>query len=203
MMAVSKASSRPRMSFPSALAWREWLEVNHIDSEGVWVVFLKSARGPQPLSQREALEEALCYGWIDSQMRPLDGDHFIKLFTPRRPGSVWSQTNLNLARELIAEGRMAPSGERAIDWEQEGWEKEFDTVPSDLFDALRLNSKAWSAFESMPEGKRRIHVHWVVDAKKEETRRKRVNELVRLLASGRWLGIEYLKKRDSEGPGKA
>jgi uncharacterized protein YdeI (YjbR/CyaY-like superfamily) len=201
-MASSRVESRPRLSFGSAAEWREWLESNHDQSDGAWLVFLRSARGKQPLTQREALEEALCFGWIDSQMSPLDEDHFIKLFTPRRPQSQWSPTNLGLARRLISEGRMRPSGEIVIDWGQEGWERELDAVPPDLKEALDLDRLAKANFDKLPPGRRRIHVQFVRDAKREETRRKRIEELIRLLNRGEWLGIEYSKKKNGGGPGK-
>lgn len=202
-MTKPTALSRPSLNLGSVRAWREWLEDNHQRSDGVWLVIRRSSKGKQPLTQLEALEEALCFGWIDSLMRPVDEEHFMKLFTPRRPGSTWSQRNLDLARRLISEGRMHQAGAEVIDWQQEGWEKEFDTPPKDLVHALKRNEAAWKNFDEMPQNRKRIHVHFVVDAKRDETRRKRIEQVVKLLAKGKWLGIEYTYRRKDRGSGKA
>lgn len=201
-MPVARADDRPRVAPASAEEWRSWLEANHACRDGVWLVFAKNSLGKQPISQQQALEEALCFGWIDSQMRPVDDGHFIKLFTPRRPGSAWSQRNLDLARELIADGRMRPAGEAAIDWSKEGWEKAFDTPPPELLEALQANERAWREFQAMPAGRKRIHVHYVLDAKREDARRKRIERVVELLAKGEHIGIEYTYAKKAPAPGK-
>ena len=178
-------------------AWRRWLRKNGISKPGVWLLFHKKSSGMQRFSYEEALEEALCMGWIDSIVRRLDDECYLQKFTPRRPGSDWSLSNRNRARRLQKAGLMMPEGLTVAGPWIHGPEEPLPSpappeteVPEVLKEALRAKAKAGAAFAALPPGQRRQVVRWIMEAKREETRKRRSAEAARTLAAGKRLGMK-------------
>jgi uncharacterized protein YdeI (YjbR/CyaY-like superfamily) len=169
--------------FRSPTDFRRWLEKNHAKTAELYVGFHKKATGEPSLTYPEALDEALCFGWIDGVRKSVDDGRYTIRFTPRKPGSKWSAVNIKKAEALKAAGRMAPAGLAAFDGrnpERAGYS--FEERPSafdpDLEARFRENSKAWEFFQAQPPGYRRIGIWYVLSAKKEETRRRRLERLI-------------------------
>ncbi len=178
-------------------AWRAWLEKHHDSKDAVWLVFLKKHVKRPCLSYDEAVEEALCFGWIDGKMRRIDGEKHRIRFTPRRPGSVWSDLNKSRVRRLLKEGRMTPAGLAMVEearrrgtWSRGSGKKETGRVPPDLERALARNRKAARNFEGFAPSYRRMYIGWVLAAKREETRRKRIGVVVERSAMNRKPGMD-------------
>jgi uncharacterized protein YdeI (YjbR/CyaY-like superfamily) len=174
--------------------WEAWLEENHGASDGVWLKIAKKSTGIPTVTHREALEEALCFGWIDGQRRPLDDEYFLQRFTPRRTRSRWSQVNRDSAERLIAAGRMRPAGLAAITAAKTDgrWEAAYEpqsraTVPDDLQRALDANPAAKEFFETLKGQNRYAILYRVNDAKRPETRAKRIADYVAMCAERRTL----------------
>ena len=167
-------------------AWRDWLAENHASSPGIWFISYKKTSGKPRVSYEEAVEEALCFGWIDSKPSKLDDERYKLAFTPRKPKSVWSKPNKERVERLIAEGLMTPAGQRCIDIAKENgsWETldnvEALIMPTDLADALSANATAKAYFEAFSNSVKKGIYYWIESAKRPETRQKRVNETVRL-----------------------
>ncbi len=172
-------------------AWRAWLSKNHGSSDGIWLAVPKASSRAAGPRQHEAVEEALCFGWIDSQVRGIDRASYMQRFTPRRAGGTWSGINKRRVEKLIAAGRMTESGLRAIeDAKRDGsWERlaavDELKVPEDLARALKGKPAARRTFDRLPPSTRKQYI-WLVDsAKREETRRRRIVLTLRMLAQGR------------------
>ena len=189
---VTTATELPTIGFRNRAAWERWLARNHASSRGVWLQIAKKAAGTPSVSYPEALEVALCYGWIDGQRAKLDADSWLQKFTPRRPRSRWSKINRDEAESLIRDGRMAPAGlaevERA---RQDGrWDAAYEgqraaTIPRDLQAALDENPKAARFFATLDSRNRYAILYRVQDAKKPETRARRIRQFVEMLARHR------------------
>jgi uncharacterized protein YdeI (YjbR/CyaY-like superfamily) len=176
-----------------AFAWRAWLAAHLGRSPGVWLVLAKGgATRPTALTYDEALDEALCFGWIDGQLRGRDECTFLRRFTPRRPRSAWSQRNVEIVERLRQEGRMMPAGEAAVEearldgrWDRAyARAKDFE-VPADLTAALAADEPAAAMFEILTSANRFAILFRIHDAKSAATRSKRIDDFVRMLASGR------------------
>ncbi len=169
-------------------AWRKWLEANHASSKGVWLIFNKKATGKPYLSYDEQVEEALCFGWVDSKPRTVDDECSSLYFAPRKAKSGWSQLNKERIQKLSAAGWMTPAGMAKIeDARKDGsWEKldgvEALEVPPDLAAAFKLFAGSKENFEAFPRSVKRGILEWIVQAKRPETRAKRVEETARLAA---------------------
>jgi uncharacterized protein YdeI (YjbR/CyaY-like superfamily) len=181
----------PVKRFRSQEAWRKWLQANHERSQGVWLEFAKKASGKASVNYKEALEVALCYGWIDGQTAAVDEIWYRQRFTPRRPRSRWSQINRASVERLHAEGRLAPAGIREMEAAQRDgrWEAAYPsprniTVPPDLEAALEKNARARRAFEQLDRQNRFAILYRLHDAKKPETRERRLRDFVGMLARG-------------------
>jgi uncharacterized protein YdeI (YjbR/CyaY-like superfamily) len=177
--------------FASRDAWAAWLAAEHEQSDGVWVKIAKKAAGVDSVSYAEALEVALCYGWIDGQKRSFDDDHWLQRFTPRRAWSKWSKINREKATELIDCGAMRPAGLRAVErakadgrWEAAYEAQSAATVPDDLRQALAAEPAARSFFATLDSRNRYAILYRVEDAKKPETRARRIEKYVAMLAAG-------------------
>jgi uncharacterized protein YdeI (YjbR/CyaY-like superfamily) len=159
--------------------WRHWLAKNSSRREEIWLGFYKKASGKQTISYEHAVEEALCVGWIDGMIKKLDDECYAQRFTPRKPKSAWSKSNIQRVERLIAEGMMTPAGLEAY---QSGDRREVPPMPTELpkmlEDQFRKQRAAWSNYEKFPPGYRRLTAGWVASAKKEETRRKRLEKLI-------------------------
>lgn len=171
-------------------AWRRWLEKNHSESRGVWLVTWRKASERTPLSYNDSVEEALCFGWVDSLGRALDGDRTMLRFTPRKPGSAWSRPNKERIARLEAAGLMAPAGAAAIAVARENgaWTRLDDVeegiVPPDLEAAFDQRPGAREHFDAFPRSARRGILEWIVQAKRPETRARRVLETATLAQRG-------------------
>jgi len=170
--------------------WRSWLEANHLVSQGIWLVYHRSGSHVPSISYDESVDEALAFGWIDSVIKKIDDEKYVRKFTPRRPGSVWSKYNIARVKRLRREGRMTK-------WGLEAFEKRTgrvsllekfnargargDEVPKDFGRALQANARAWSNFQRMAPSHRKRYLLWIAGAKKAETRRRRIAEAVLLV----------------------
>jgi uncharacterized protein YdeI (YjbR/CyaY-like superfamily) len=182
----------PELLVVDADEWRKWLSAHHSDSLGVWLVLAKKGTAnPTSVSYDEALDEAICFGWIDGQLARRDTATFRRRFTPRRARSPWSQRNVAIAERLIAAGRMHRSGEDEVRQAREDgrWEAAYAgqasiEVPEDLVTALNANSRAKATFEMLTSANRYSIVYRIGSAKKVETRARRVEQFVEMLARG-------------------
>jgi uncharacterized protein YdeI (YjbR/CyaY-like superfamily) len=184
----------PIMAFPSREAWAAWLDEHHTDSAGVWMAIPKKSAGEAGVSYAEALDVALCYGWIDGQKGKLDERTWLQRFTPRRPRSIWSRVNRDKALALIARGEMQPAGLREVERAQADgrWQAAYEppgtmTVPDDLQAALATNPAAADFFAALDRTNRYAILHRIQTAKKPETRTRRIEAFVAMLAEGKKL----------------
>jgi uncharacterized protein YdeI (YjbR/CyaY-like superfamily) len=182
----------PTLIVADSAAFRDWLHANGDGSDGVWLVLAKkNTTEPTSLSYSQALEEALCHGWIDGQKRSRDATTFSQRFTPRRRTSQWSKRNVGIAERLIADGRMLPSGlvEIARAKADGRWAAAYSgqataTVPDDLATALAGNAAADQTFRSLNRANRYAVLYRIENAKRPDTRARRIDELVAMLARG-------------------
>jgi uncharacterized protein YdeI (YjbR/CyaY-like superfamily) len=177
--------------FSSPGAWRAWLEEHHEREPEVLLGLYKRASGSATMSWSEAVDEALCFGWIDGVRRRIDERSHSIRFTPRRPRSIWSAVNIEKAERLIAAGRMGPAGLRAFRARSAersrvySFEQGDVELPPDSLQRLRANTGAWSYWRSRPPGYRRVAAWWVISAKRAETRERRLETLIEDCAAGR------------------
>ena len=170
--------------FESAQAFYDWLEQHHDSEAEVYVGFHKQHTGKRAMSWSEAVDQALCFGWIDGRVNKIDDDRYMQRFTPRKPTSNWSNVNVKKVARLIEEGRMRPAGLAAFEkrkdyrtgvysFERESWE-----LPPQYDARLRANAAAVEYFDARPTSYRRAAIHWVLSAKREETRARRLAQLI-------------------------
>jgi uncharacterized protein YdeI (YjbR/CyaY-like superfamily) len=176
----------------SRAAWRRWLGTHHATSPGVWLVFHKVHTGTRGVSYAEALDEALCVGWIDSLVRRLDEDRYVRKFTPRKPRSVWSDINRGKWKQLKAAGRLTPAGLAAAPTSAryDRPPPDLDQVPAYIVTALKRRPAAWRFFQSLPPGQRRHYALWIDTARRAETRERRLAEALSLLEGKQRLGLK-------------
>jgi len=181
----------PVLGVPDKLAWESWLAEHHASSPGVWLKIAKKGSGTPGLSDPEALEVAICFGWIDGQKGRLDDEHWLQRFTPRKPGSRWSKINTEKAAELIEAGRMRPAGIREVELAREDgrWDAAYAgqrdmTVPDDLERALAADDAARAFFATLSSVNRYAILYRIGDAKRPETRARRIAKYVAMLAAG-------------------
>jgi len=172
--------------------WRAWLAKNHDSSPGVWFVFHKKHTGVPCVSYDEAVEEAICFGWIDSLVRRLDDDRYVQKFTPRKANSNWSTVNRRRYRAMKKQGLLTQAGlDRAPTGRSGDAPRPSATKPPAYIEkALKKNKKAWGFFEQLAPSYRRAYIGWIDSAKRDETRERRIREAVRLLAAGKRLGMK-------------
>jgi uncharacterized protein YdeI (YjbR/CyaY-like superfamily) len=177
----------PVKLFKTPAAWEKWLTA-HASASGVWLQFAKKGQGMVTVTYAEALDVALCHGWIDSQLKTMDAQYYLQKFTPRKPKSLWSKINVEKAEKLIAAGRMQAGGLREVEAAKaEGrWQAAYDSastmpVPEELAAALAKNKKAKAFFETLDKTNRYAVCWRVQTAKKPETRAARVKKLVEML----------------------
>ncbi|SDY95839.1 Uncharacterized conserved protein YdeI, YjbR/CyaY-like superfamily, DUF1801 family [Lysobacter sp. yr284] len=184
------ADDLPVIAFDDAAAFERWLETPPAKT-GLWLKIAKKGKGVVTLDYAQALDVALCHGWIDGQKRSLDETYFLQRFVPRRPRSLWSQINIGKCEALIAGGRMRPGGQREIDaaradgrWAAAYASSSKIEVPADLAAALATSPKARAFFDGLDAGNRYAVLWRVHTAKKPETRAARIAKLVEMLARG-------------------
>jgi uncharacterized protein YdeI (YjbR/CyaY-like superfamily) len=179
-------------------AWRAWLAEHHANEREVWLVYAKRHTGEPRVEYDDAVQEALCFGWIDSIVRKLDEDRFAQKFTPRRPGSRWSESNRKRYAKLLAEGMLAPAGLKSAPGEAAPPSKaerrerkaQADKLPAYLEEGLRRDPAAWAEFERLAPSHRRNYVLWIDSAKRDETRQRRIAESIERLREGKALGLK-------------
>ena len=166
--------------------WRSWLEKNHTIFSEVWLIHYKKSSGKKNLNHFDAVEEALCFGWIDSKLKKIDDERFILRYSPRKPKSVWSKINKETAEKMISLGKMTTAGfEKIEEAKKHGlWDTAYtnlvkERLPTDLKKALLENKIAWDNFQQFANSYRNTYIGWVKSAKTEKTRKKRISEVVK------------------------
>jgi uncharacterized protein YdeI (YjbR/CyaY-like superfamily) len=183
---------KPRY-FTSQADFRRWLEANHTSASELLVGFYKKASGKGGIAYKEAVDEALCFGWIDGIKKRVDEASYTHRFTPRRPGSIWSAINLKRMQELIASGVVSKAGLETYerrDPKKAGlysFENRPKTLDAPLEKAFRANARAWTFFLAQPPGYRKVCTFFVMSAKKEETRLRRLEVLMNVSSKGQRL----------------
>lgn len=188
------AQTRSRqLHFADREAWRAWLARNHTSEREIWLVFFKQHTGRTSISYDAAVEEALCFGWIDSLIKRLDEDRFARKFTPRFDTAKWSAANLRRVRKLIDNGRMTAAGREKIAADA----KPLPAAslrplepPSFVAAALSSNPAAATFFAALAPSCRRNYLHWITSAKRDSTRKRRLDEAIAMLAAGKKLGMK-------------
>ena len=179
-------TDRIQVCMKSRAAWRAWLKKNHKKKNEVWLVYYKKHTGKPTVVYNDAVEEALCFGWIDSTVRTIDDERYMQRYTPRRPGSVWSEINIRRARKMIKQGLMADPGLvlfKAVKKKGRIAPRAQDiktrlAVPADLKVALKKSEKAYDNFMNFAPSYKAMYIYWVEDAKKPETRARRIKRVV-------------------------
>jgi len=176
------------ISFVSASAWAQWLGANHATSDGIWLRIFNKESGEKTISYADALDEALCYGWIDGQKKKLDSESWLQKFTPRRPQSIWSKRNIEHVERLTKEHKMKAIGIKAFEAAKKDGRltAAYDspanaTKPDDLLKLLEKNKQAKTFFESLNKANKYAIIWRLQTAKKPETREKRLNTIIEML----------------------
>lgn len=183
--------------FRNQKAWRRWLRANYDKASEVWLAFYKKGTGKKSVTYEEALDEALCYGWIDSILRALDPERYMQRWTPRKPGSSWSAANKKRVAKLSAEGRMCEPGLAKVrEAKRDGSWRTLDAIdrdlktPVELLNALAAQPGAWQKFGGLSASQRKLWGWWIQSAKRLETKNRRIEAAVEWIQAGRKVGIE-------------
>ena len=186
-----------QLYFKTRQQWRDWLSGHHRDSDGVWLVFYKKHTGESGLDYESAVREALCFGWIDSLIRKLDDQRYVRKMTPRRPNSRWSDLNKQRVEELTQSGQMAPAGLDAVRAARESgiWDEPAKSpltldMPEAFRRALEEYEDANAFFSQLASGYQKQYIGWVAAARREEPRERRIRESIALLQQGRKPGMK-------------
>jgi uncharacterized protein YdeI (YjbR/CyaY-like superfamily) len=178
--------------FASLEEFRAWLEEHHERATEVWIGYWKKHTGKPSLTWSQAVDEALCFGWIDGVLRRVDDERHIQRFTPRKPTSNWSAVNIAKVEQLRAEGRMRPAGEAAFALRREEKsgvysyeQRHLAAFEPEQEERFRAHAAAWEYWSAAPAGYRKMATWWVVSAKKPETRERRLTKLIEVSAAGR------------------
>lgn len=172
--------------FKTRADWRAWLHHNHHTKTEVWLIHYKKPYHDHSISHLEAVEDAICYGWIDSKLKRLDDHRFILRYTPRKPTSVWSQINKDTAERMIAQRKMTDAGLTTIEnaKKHRTWNKSYTNIkkerlPTDLKTALQTDPTAWTNFQTYANTYRNMYIGWINNAKTPATRHKRIMDVVK------------------------
>jgi len=186
-----------QLYFETASELRTWLQENHDKSSGVWLVFFKKESDKPTLNYEESVEEALCFGWIDSVIKKIDEYSYVRKFTPRKDGSNWSNPNKKRVKKLIKEGRMTEVGMAKVEiakqngeWDKPDTPRQQLEMPEEFHLALQKNKKAREFFNTLSKTDQKPFIMWVASAKRPETREKRVKESIGILEKGQKLGLK-------------
>jgi len=184
--------------FKTRAAWRAWLETNHATKGELWLVYYKKGSGRTSVTYEEALQEALCFGWIDSTVNALDAERYRQRFTPRNPKSIWSAANKARVARLTREGRMAEPGLAAVaearrngSWNALDRVDPAPEIPPDLLAAIDRDPHARDHFPTVSASQRKMFAWWILGAKRPETRAKRLAHAVAMIAAGAKFGIDF------------
>lgn len=182
-------NTKPELYFTNDKEWRHWLHENHASSDGVYLIFYKVESKQPSMRWEEAVKVALCYGWIDATVKKLDNERRRQYFCPRKPKSVWSKVNKTYIIDLIKNDLMHQSGLKsiAIAKENGSWTSldavEAGIIPEDLKKAFNQNAKAFTNYQNFAPSYRKSYLYWLNQAKRKETREKRILEIIRLCAA--------------------
>lgn len=174
--------------------WRRWLKRHHARSPGVWLIFYRKSTGVACVSYSDSVDEALCWGWIDSLRQKLDDTRYRQVFCPRKPGSVWSAVNKGKIEAMIAAGRMQPAGLAKIDAAKAdgSWTKldsaDNHEIPDDLQAAFDANPVIAAGYQALTPGRRKTILYWMAAAKREQTRQARIRQIFDAISSGKMPG---------------
>lgn len=181
--------------FQDRTEWRAWLREKHATQSEAWLVILKKKASRPGVYYEEAVEEAVCFGWIDGVVRRADESTFYVRFSPRKSGSVWSLSNIERVQRLIAQGRMTEAGMVKVrdamergEWEAAVQREDTTSLPEDLQEALDSNSEAQTNFLQYPDSQVKMFLYWIGSAKTEATREKRIQKTVEMAATNKRLG---------------
>lgn len=173
------------IEFESPDQWRRWLEKNHTTEVEAWLILYKKKYRDQGLTLEEAIEEALCFGWIDGKLKSLDEKRYRLRFSPRTSTSIWAVSNIRRVEKLIGEGKMTDVGYRKIaeakengEWEAAKRREQVDIIPKDLESSLRKVEGGLSAYRSLPVSRKKQYIYWLQSAKREETKQRRIQKIV-------------------------
>jgi len=185
------ATKSKTLDLRSRSRWRAWLEANHDSASEIWLVYHKSHTGKTSIEYEDSVEEALCFGWVDSLIRRLDDDRYARKFTPRKPGSFWSDSNRERYAKVEALGLLAPAGrERAPTGNRYPRRpKRSSAVPAYIEKAFKVDPRAWATFERLTPRERVLYIGWIENAKREETKARRIEKCFRQLVAGKKLGL--------------
>lgn len=182
--------------FNNRAAWRAWLEKNHATESELWLIYYKKHCGKKSIRYEEAVEEALCYGWIDSIVKRLDDERYMQKYTPRKRKSIWSKLNKSRVERLVKNGRMTAVGLAVIEaakkdgsWDRLSAVEEEPVMPDDLADVLSQNASAGRFFHSLAPSYQKQYLWWLLSAKRPETRKKRLIAIVERCEQGVKPGI--------------
>lgn len=178
------------LEFRTRAQWRRWLGTHHGTSPGVWVVFRKGGAATKGVGYDDAVREALCFGWIDSLVKRLDEERYVRKFTPRQPASAWSDSNRRRWAELSAAGLLAPAGRASAPTARSATPPPIPDLPDELARALKRHPAARRTFEGLAPSHRRHYAAWIHTAKRAETRERRIREAIVLLEAGMKLGLK-------------
>ncbi|NAS32862.1 hypothetical protein GTQ40_17925 [Flavobacteriaceae bacterium R38] len=177
---------KPELHFNNRKEWRQWLHENHNNSKGIYLILYKVSSKNHNIRWEEAVQEALCYGWIDSTVKNIDAERRRQLFTPRKPKSVWSKVNKSHIKQLISNNLMHESGLAIIEIAKKNgsWTSLDDVenliIPQNLQEAFDKNPIAYENYTSFSKSYRKGYLYWLNQAKREETKAKRISEIIKL-----------------------
>lgn len=188
---------KPKLYVINRKDWRAWLEENHAKEKEVWLIYFKKHTGKPRIPYDDAVEEALCFGWIDSIVRKIDDERYCQRFTPRKEKSNWSMPNKRRVEKLIINGRMAKTGLEKVkaakangSWDKRSGSEQPFEMPVELAGGLDKNTNAKDFFDSLSPSFQKQYIGWIASAKKEETKQRRVSEAVSLLERKQKLGMK-------------
>jgi len=182
--------------FKNKKEWRKWLEKNHTKFKEIWLIHYKKSSNKKNITHFDAVEEALCFGWIDSTLKKIDEERYILRYSQRKNKSVWSKINKETAERMIMQGKMTRAGLEKINlakkngfWKTAYTNKIIEKLPSDLKKSLISDKIAWENFQNFANSYRNMYIGWVKNAKTDETRTKRINEVVKRSGENKKPGI--------------
>ena len=179
--------------------WRSWLAENGSSATEIWLIYYKAGTGKAGISYQDSLEEALCFGWVDSLIQKIDGEKYARKFTPRKAGSKWSELNKHLVAKLVQQGRMTAAGLARVDFPLSEApaarpKRPMLPLPDWLKAGLMTSPEVWENFQRLAPSHQRNYIGWISDAKKEETRQRRIQEAIARLQKNETLESKFFKK---------
>ena len=197
VMPTNEKNMKPELYASSREEWRSWLKKNHAKAEEVWLVYYKKHTGKSSINYTDSVEEALCFGWIDGIKKRIDEEKYAHRFTPRKAKSKWSPLNIRLAKKMIEEGKMTQMGLASFNQKMNYDEdilnaRNAKEIPltQEIEEALKANKKAWEHFNNLAPSHKKQYVGWLISAKRPETRERRLEEAIKLLAGNKKLGMK-------------